>query len=275
MPQATVGDISIGYDLDDFTDPWRASAVVWLQHGYARNRRFWYAWVPLLARDYRVLRVDLRGHGTSTNVAPGAGFTLEQLVADAVGLLDHLGIARVHWVGESFGGILGLALALGHPHRLASLTLCNTPFRVPGAVVSTYALGEESQAAALRKHGVGGWCRQTLGYRLDLSKAPPALCDWYISEMDRTPVADAIALHQLVESGDLWPSLPDIRVPTLILTGDQSPIARSAEMARMRERMPAARLALIAGYGHGVNVLAPERCVAELRAFLATLPASA
>lgn len=273
MAQATVGDIRIGYDLDDFTDPWRASEVVWLQHGYARNRRFWYAWVPLLARDYRVLRVDLRGHGESTNAAPGAGFTLEQLTADAVGLLDALGIARVHWVGESFGGILGLALALWHPQRLASLTLCNTPFRVPGAVVRTYALGEDSQEAALRKRGVGGWCRQTLGYRLDLSKASPELCDWYVSEMDRTPVEDAIALHKLVEAGNLWPSLPQIRVPTLILTGDQSPIARSDEMAQMRERMPAARLAIVAGYGHGVNVLAPERCVAELRAFLASLPA--
>lgn len=268
MPTVPVGDITINYELADYTDPWRESETFLLYHGYARNMSFWYAWVPLLGRSYRVLRFDARGCGQTTAPPPGASYSIEQLAGDAVGLLDHLGIGRVHWVGESSGGIVGLAAALSHPDRIASLTLCNTPFRIPGAIVDTYAVGETSHGAAIEKYGVGEWCRKTLPYRLDVGKAPPDMGEWYAREMDRTPKHVAIALHELFSSGDFWPHLPTVRAPTLILVGANSPIARREQMEQMQERMPKARLVVFEGYGHGINLLAPERCVAEIRSFL-------
>lgn len=267
---ARVGDLDIHYELADYTDPWRTGAeTVLLYHGYARNQSFWQSWVPLLARDYRVLRFDARGCGDTTKPAPGALYTLEQLAGDALGLMDQLGIDRVHWVGESSGGIVGLVTAFTHPDRLASLTLCNTPFQIPGAVVDTYAVGEKDQAAAIEKYGVGGWCHQTLPYRLDVSKAPPEMGDWYCAEMDKTPKHVAIALHEVFASADFWPKLSQVNVPTLILAGENSPIARPEQMKHMRERLPSAHLVVFDGYGHGINLLAPERCVDEMRAFLA------
>jgi pimeloyl-ACP methyl ester carboxylesterase len=62
--------------------------------------------------------------------------------------------------------------------------------------------------------------------------------------------------------------LPEIKTPTLILAGEKSPIATEAMMKEMQQRMPAAKLVAIEGYGHGVNVLAPERCAAEIRTFI-------
>lgn len=56
----------LSYDVDDFTDPWRAAEPVVLVHGFGKNRKFWYPWVPALASHYRVIRVDLRGHGESS-----------------------------------------------------------------------------------------------------------------------------------------------------------------------------------------------------------------
>ncbi|HEX2174079.1 MAG TPA: alpha/beta hydrolase [Dehalococcoidia bacterium] len=272
MPTARVGDLDIHYELADYTDPWRAGAETFLlYHGYARNLTFWQNWVALLARDYRVLRFDARGCGETTKPAPGTRYTIDQLAADAIGLMDHLGLDRVHWVGESSGGIIGLAAALAHPERLASLTLCNTPFRIPEAVVDTYAVGEADQGSAIEKHGVGGWCRLTLPYRLDVTQAPPELGDWYCAEMDKTPKHVAIALHEVFAGGDFWPRLSEVRVPTLILAGENSPIARREQMEQMRQRLPSARLQIFAGYGHGINLIAPERCVAEIRAFLGHL----
>jgi pimeloyl-ACP methyl ester carboxylesterase len=270
VPFVQVGDLLIQYQLADYTEPWRREPgeTFLLYHGYARNMSFWTTWVPLLGRDYRVLRFDARGCGETTKPPPGTSFTLDQLVGDAIGLMDQLGIERVHWVGESSGGVVGVGVALSHPDRLASLTLCNTPFKRPDAVSRTYTVGEADQATAIEKYGVGGWCRRTLPYRLDLTRAPAGMGDWYVDEMDRTPKHVAIEMHKLIGTVDFWPRLAQIRVPTLILVGDNSAISRQDEMERVREQLPGARVVVFDGYGHGINLLAPERCVEEIRAFL-------
>ena len=72
MPIAQLpGDLQMYYEDDDFTDPWTTAETVILHHGNAKNSGLWYAWVPLLARDYRVIRVDARGFGRSSIPAPG------------------------------------------------------------------------------------------------------------------------------------------------------------------------------------------------------------
>jgi pimeloyl-ACP methyl ester carboxylesterase len=268
--KAAVGDLTIHYELADYTAPWRTGEreTVLLYHGYARNMLFWQQWVPLLASEYRVLRMDARGCGETTKPPVGSTFTFEQLSGDAIGLMDRLGIDRVHWVGESSGGIVGLATALLHPERLATLTLCDTPFKRPENIAKTYTLGEESRAAAFAKYGVGGWCRQTLSYRLDTRRASPELCEWYVAQMDRTPVHVADEMEKTIRRGDFWPDLPRVTVPTLILAGQDSPIAKESEMKAMQKQMPAAQLVVFPGYGHGVNLLAPERCVSELTRFI-------
>jgi 3-oxoadipate enol-lactonase len=265
-----VRDIDLQYELLDFTLPWRSTppATVLLHHGYARNMLFWQPMVPLLAGDYRVLRFDARGCGGSTQPPPGTVFTLEQFVEDAIALLDVLGIDRVHWVGESSGGIIGLLAAWMRPDRLHTLTVCDTPFKRSAQISTTYAVGEADRAAAFEKYGVGGWCRQTLSYRLDTDKASPELCEWYIGQMDKNPKHIAVALEQMIGRGDLWPKLPEITTPTLILAGEKSPIASAAVRSAMQERMPKAKRVVVQGYGHGVNLLAPEQCVREIKHFI-------
>ena len=77
--------------------------------------------------------------------------------------------------------------------------------------------------------------------------------------MDRTPPEVAAAMHDCFESVDVSPLLPAITVPVLLLSGDNSPIA-SAQQKALAETLPNARVELFAGYGHGVNLLQPERC---------------
>ena len=268
-----VGDLDINYEIADYTAPWRTSPpeTFLLYHGYCRNMMFWQQWVPLLATDYRVIRFDARGCGETSKPPAGSSMSFTQLAGDAIGLMDKLGIERVHFVGESSGGIVGMTVALTHPDRLSTLTLCDTPFKRSAKISSTYVLGEADRAAAFDKYGVGGWCRRTLSYRIDTSKASPELCEWYIAEMDKTPKHIANAMDRAVAEGDLWPRLPEIKTPTLILAGAKSELVKAEEAQAMQQRMPRAKRVPFEGFGHGVNLLAPERCVSEVRQFLSEL----
>jgi len=251
--------ISLHCAVDDYLWPWEASIPVLMMHGFARNATFWNRWVPPIADSRRVFRPDLLGCGASDIPAPGYSYTPEEIGAQILAVLDAFSLTRVHWVGESSGGIIGLLLAAAHSERIASLVLCNTPTRIPDEIRGIYSLDRESTAAAIRVHGTGEWCRQTLGYRLDLEHASADLQEWVIAEMDKTRPDIAAALHECFESVDVRPLLAGIEAPVLLLSGDKSRIA-SEQQKIFAETLSRGRLELFAGYGHGVNLLQPGRC---------------
>ena len=162
MPFAQLNDTRLYYTVDDYTDPWREPETVLLHHGFGRSMNFWREWVPLLARDYRVVRIDARGCGDSAVPPKGMPYTLDGMVADALGVMDHLHLDKVHWGAEASGGHVGLALALQHPARVASITLCNTPFQLPQSANDNFSEAEVEQ------FGLGHWARKTLPNRIDL-----------------------------------------------------------------------------------------------------------
>src|SRR5579863_9452029 len=260
MPGVSLPDgLSLHCAIDDFLWPWDRATPVVMMHGFARNARFWNRWVPGIAESRRIYRPELLGCGDSDVPPATYRFTPETIAGQIIAALDAMGQGRVHWVGESSGGIIGVLLAAAHPERIASLVLCNTPGRISDEIKGIYALDRESASAAMRAYGVGEWCRQTLGYRLDTEHAEGALCEWVIGEMDRTPPAVAAALHDCFESIDVRPLLSGIEIPVLLLSGDRSRIASEQQRAFV-ENLPRGRIELFAGYGHGVNLLQPERC---------------
>lgn len=265
-----VGKLQIEYDLADYTDPWRQDEpeTILLHHGYCRNMHFWRNWVPLLAGHYRVLRLSGRGCDGTTVPPPEEPYTMDRLVADAIGVLDALSLPRVIWAGESSGGILGLATALQHPQRISALVLCDTPFKIANTVATAYNLGESDYAATIEKHGFRAWCEQTLAYRIDLSRASTALQQWYVDQMGSAPPHVAISHHLMAVDADIWPRIAEIALPTLIMFGAKSQLANGDKMIEMRARLPNAKLVSFEGYGHGINLLAPERCCSEVHAFL-------
>jgi 3-oxoadipate enol-lactonase len=272
MPTVTLDQgLSLHCTLDDYLWPWESPTPVLMMHGFARNARFWDRWVPPIAESRRVYRPDLLASD-----APPEGYrcTPEKIGAGILALLDTLSLPRVHWVGESSGGIIGLLLAASHPERIASLVLCNTPTRISDEIKRIYALDQQSTAAAIRAHGVGEWCRRTLGYRLDLDHASEELRGWVIAEMDKTRRDIAAALHECFESIDSKPLLGGISAPVLLLSGDKSRIA-SEQQKILVETLPNGRLELFAGYGHGVNLLQPERCARSALTFWRTVEEAA
>jgi 3-oxoadipate enol-lactonase len=267
--------LSIGPSLhcaiDDYLWPWASPTPVLMMHGFARNALFWNRWVPAIAQTHRIYRPDLLGCGLSDQPPTNYKYTPETIAAQILTVLDALALPKVHWVGESSGGLIGLLLAATHPDRFASLVLCNTPSRIPDRIKRIYALDRADAGEAMRIHGVGEWCRQTLGYRLDLEHAEPALQDWVIREMDRTPAPVAAAMHDCFEHVDTASILPSIKPPVLLLSGDKSQIS-SAQQQLFADTLPNGRAEIFAGYGHGVNLLQPERCARAALEFWQSTP---
>lgn len=260
MPRISLPEsASVHCMVDDFLWPWDRPTPVLMMHGFARNALFWNRWVPAVAETHRVYRPDLLGCGLSDPPPAGYHYTPEAIATQIIAVLDQLSLPPVHWIGESSGGIIGLLLAAAYPERIASLVLCNTPARIPDRIKQIYALDKANASEAMRAYGVGAWCRQTLGYRLDLEHAGPDLCDWVVREMDRTPPDIAAAMHDCFEGVDTQPLLAQIAAPVLLLSGDKSPIA-AAQQQVFVQSLPNGRVESFPGVGHGVNLLEPERC---------------
>ena len=117
--------IAVNYRLEGPDD----GPVVMLSNSLMSDFTMWDAQVSALARRYRVLRYDNRGHGATEGTPPP--YSIELLVEDARALLDVLDIASVHFVGLSLGGMIGQLLAVRYPERLKSLVLCDTSSYMP------------------------------------------------------------------------------------------------------------------------------------------------
>lgn len=156
------------YEIDDYTDPWKNAPTgsppyILLQHGYGRSSKFWYRWVPYLARFYKVVRPDLRGLGQSSRDFDLAkGLSPAAYIADLNAILDELGVDSVHYCGESLGGILGMMFAGECPTRVRTLNLVSAPVFLNEDFQNRSKFGYASWEEALRKMGSKGYASRSL-----------------------------------------------------------------------------------------------------------------
>jgi 3-oxoadipate enol-lactonase len=123
--------------VDGGRGPW-----VMLAHGLATDLTMWDELTEALKDHYRVLRYDARGHGGSP--ATEGDYSLDMLVADAVGILDVLGIAQCHFGGLSMGGMVTLGMLLDHPTRITSAVIADSRHTTtPDFTAAWHARAEE------------------------------------------------------------------------------------------------------------------------------------
>ena len=266
MPFARIDDtLEMYYEVDDFTDPWRPSETVVLHHGNAKNARLWYAWVPLLARQYRVVRLEARGFGRSTVPPEGYDWSLSNFAADIRGLLDHLELERVHLIGETVGGTISLNFASEYPERLLSVTTCTSPYKFVGnpTYLDSYNL--------VRDEGVEAWVRRTSERRLESGHADEAHQEWYMGQMSQTEGRVVMETLAYLSQQDLSDVLPGIQTPALVLASEQNSRDNPDRTTGMAALLPNGRLRVIPGTSGYVQHSAPERCVQAWMEFARSL----
>jgi pimeloyl-ACP methyl ester carboxylesterase len=273
MPIVEANGTRLHYVVDDLTPPWAdAPETLYIQHGAGRTLNFWTHWVPAFADRYRVLRRDLRGHGDSEIPEPGHPYTLDELVDDTIGFLDALGIERVHYVGESVGGIAGIVCAARHPERFASLTVCGVVPAVDAEEARALAHGHEDAFSALERGGTERWVRDDLIPAGIISGGATAEHRaWVVQEYSRTPTHVLQGMTSRIGGLDLFPFLERLAVPTLLMASTRSPMAPLERQVAAWRALPQGRLAVIDGPTHEIYVDRPDECIAALAGFLTEL----
>lgn len=226
--------------------------VVAFSHSLAADLGLWAEQVPaLLAAGYRVLRVDLRGHGGSRG---GAGpYTIDDLADDMIAVADAVGVERFHFVGLSIGGAIGQSLALRHPQRVRSLMLCDTQSESFPDAAGHWGkridkLLQTGTVASIADETMGRWLTQDYRARNPLRwsqiRATVAGCtvDGY--------VGCAQALADFSYTGQLG----DVAVPVLVACGSDDPRATPEESRRIAALFADGRYHEFTGARHVPNV---------------------
>jgi len=267
----TVLDLADGrqlhYRLDAFTDPWASADTVLMLHGLAESGRTWFAWVPALARRFRLVRPDLPGFGESSPVAEGGSWSVDAVTDDLAALLDHLQLERVHVIGQRAGGALALGFALRHPQRVSRMVLVGAPFALPQ---SRGKAGGPSWREVLAREGMAALNEKTMSDRF--AGAPRAMRDWWLAEMNRTSPHSMTAAAAAMETLDLAPHLMKVQAPSLLITSDRNALVPLQDTVAAARAMPDARLLVLPADSYHLAATHAQACATAARSFLASEP---
>lgn len=247
----------------------RGRPAVCLLHGGAAHVHWFDAVAPVLAGRFHVVALDQRGHGESAWASPPA-YATEDFAADLAGVLDALGWERAAIVGHSMGGHNAMAFAAWHPGRTRALVIVDArPALPPERLARMRERGErpprrfESREAAMA------------AFRLlpPDTVADPALLGHLAGEsVTRRDGAWSYrfdpACYGTRQPADAWPLLSRITAPTLVVRGEWSPILPRDMAERLREAIPGARLAEVAGAYHHLVLDRPAETARLLDGFL-------
>ncbi|GGL10037.1 alpha/beta fold hydrolase [Caulobacter rhizosphaerae] len=233
--------------------------------------------LALAARGYHVIRFDNRDAGCSTHIShrtapdfgelaaalmagrtPDVPYTLHDMAADALGLLDVLSIDRAHVVGRSMGGMIAQIMAYEHPERVASLTSImsstgnpSLPSPAPDAMamMTKPAPNSVSDEAAYLAHGLA-FARRIAGsrYPFDEAAARRLIIEETRRAQDRSGFGRQIAA--IAVSGDRRRRLATVSAPTLVIHGSDDPLFPPACGEDTAASIPAAEFMLVEGMGH-------------------------
>jgi pimeloyl-ACP methyl ester carboxylesterase len=256
-------DLDLHYLVDDFTSPWSEPDTILMLHGNAESSASWYAWVPVLAGHYRLVRPDMRGFGASTPMPRDFPWTLDVMIDDYCRLMDSLGVERFHVVSAKIGGTIARAFAARRPERVRTLTVVGspTPLRVGADAQISDRIKEFDQ------HGVEHWARRTMGGRLG-SSFPPEGVEWWIQFMGRTAVSTQVGFIPFIASADIRADVPKITCPTLVITTEGSGLASVDETRAWQETIPGSELLVLPGDSYHVAASDAERCAEATLEFI-------
>ncbi|HEY3391115.1 MAG TPA: alpha/beta fold hydrolase [Lacipirellulaceae bacterium] len=265
MQRAALSTVELAY-VDGGT-----GLPVLLVHGFPLDHTMWNAQIEALADRCRVIAPDLRGFGQSPlgDADPNVGVSMERYADDLVELLDSLAIREpIVLVGFSMGGYVAWQFARKHANRLRALVQCDTK-----AIADT----DEARAVRLKMaEQISEWgsarVAEMMGPKLLAKRsfdAKPEVVAAVRRVVENTsPAAIAAAQRGMAARPDVTSLLPSIRVPTLVLVGQEDAISPPAEMRYIASAIPNSQFVEISGAGHMTTMENPQAVNAALGSFL-------
>lgn len=262
MERFTTSDgVSLAYSVDDFTDPWRPSEPLFLLHSAMSCMDRFQAWMPSLVRHFRVIRMDMRGHGESQVPGPEIPLTIDRLVADIRELMELIDIPEGHFVGASGGGYLSMRMAMDHPEAVRTLSLFGS---TPGFK------GGQTQAwlPRIRAEGLRNFLAATITDRFPEEMIGTDRVNWFLDQAGSTDPEFIERFISLMDEQDWSDELHKIGCPTFLVVPGAGKIGDYSGFDRMKEAIGNLTVKVYEGMAHNVWDSQPERCVADTLAFL-------
>jgi 3-oxoadipate enol-lactonase len=258
--KADVNGISINYEISG-TDgkPWITFA-----HALCNNLTLWDDQAELLKDDFHILRYDLRGLGQSS--APEGPYSFPMIIADAIALIDHVGVDKTHWCGLSVGGMMGYGLALEHGTRMLSLTACDSRPDAP----PDYQAYFQHRIDVAAEEGMEGLVDSTISrwFTPESVAANIPVLDKVRAMIRSTDQIGHAGVCNAIKTLAYGPRLSEIRVPTLIVGGANDKGAPPEALAAGAAAIPGAKHVIVPAAGHICNLENPADFNAALKGFL-------
>ena len=229
-----------------FTDSGGGGEAVLLAHAIGCDHRMWEELGARLAKRYRVIAFDARGHGRSP--LAHRPYTLEILADDARALMDKLGVVKAHWVGLSMGGMIGQAFALRHPARLLKLVIANSTagYGAEGRAMWQARMKQvrEGGLASIRDASAARWFSE------EFRSSRPQRVDEIMARFLETPVEGYLGCCEAIAALDYADDLIRIKAKTLVIAGEADVGTPPAMSQAIAAKIPGAKLAVIPGAAH-------------------------
>jgi pimeloyl-ACP methyl ester carboxylesterase len=238
-------------------------------HGFPHDRGLWSGQLAALSSDALCIAPDLRGFGESDASPP---FSMEQYADDLADLLGEMRIPRAVVAGLSMGGYVAFALFKRHPHLISALILADTRAGADseegkGKRDEMISLVRERGVAALADAQIEGMLGKTTR-----QKSPELVRSVHAMLAAAPPEGVIGALAAMRDRADSTALLAHIKVPVLIVVGDEDVLTPPREARKMHEAIRGSALEIIAAAGHLSNVERPDEFNRIAAAFLASLP---
>jgi 3-oxoadipate enol-lactonase len=264
MPKVSVGNIEISYTSEGAGDP------VLLVHAFPLNSRMWEPQIEALGERWRFVAPDLKGFGASSAPDDPQSYTMDSYADELAGVLDALGLAKVVLVGLSMGGYISFAFLRRHSERVSALVLADTKAEADPPEGIAKRTGQQQ---IVGEQGTGPLIEQLPGALLGeatLAKKPDVVAK--VKELMDNPAAGWIgALEAMKNRPDSTPDLTRIKVPTLVIVGENDGVTPVDAARKIHEHVGGSRLVVLPEAGHLSSLEAPEAFNGATAEFLSQL----
>jgi 3-oxoadipate enol-lactonase len=251
---------------------------VLLIHGAWASHEWWRMQIPEFSKKYKVIAIDVRGHGKSARLEKPT--TVEKLAEDVDRVLNHLHIDELVLIGWSMGGMISTQYYFDHPEKVRGLILISSRLhKRPGMLIEAY-LRTIREMFTLFMDFADFEGFESLKYENQVKKevekmfsksTSPEIINWAVEDLTKNRRRDYLNIVKTLAKYDASDKLHTIKVPTLIIVGDKDERTPPEFSKKVHEKIPNSKLVIIEGYGHYVLLERPDIVNREVLSFLESI----